>query len=228
LIPVPADGKSVTVDDILPAIEEMIEQKFAEIPKPKDGIDGADVADLLIDREGVLIATLSNGKTKALGPVLGKDADIAPLEKLIAERLEAIPQPVVDESMVSKFVEKELDRIYKDFRSHDEFVPDEVASNVALAVKMMAETPQTRAHQETQPINVYSQVTLPEMTFPKSVVNVNVPDQAPPVVHMAAPIVNVSQPTIEMPKPRKEVTTVKSWTKDGRIASFEKQEVEDN
>jgi hypothetical protein len=93
---------------------------------------------------------------------------------------------------------------------------------------MMAETPQTRAHQETQPINVYSQVTLPEMTFPKSVVNVNVPDQAPPVVHMAAPIVNVSQPTIEMPKPRKEVTTVKSWTKDGRIASFEKQEVEDN
>jgi hypothetical protein len=42
----------------------------------KDGNDGADgrgVKDLLIDREGNLIATMDDGATKSLGPVCGKD-----------------------------------------------------------------------------------------------------------------------------------------------------------
>jgi integrin beta 3 len=43
--------------------------------KGVDGRDGADVVDLLIDREGSLVATLSNGRTKTLGPVVGKDGD---------------------------------------------------------------------------------------------------------------------------------------------------------
>lgn len=38
-----------------------------------DGRDGADVVELLIDRDGALVATLSNGRTKTLGPVVGKD-----------------------------------------------------------------------------------------------------------------------------------------------------------
>lgn len=39
----------------------------------KDGADGRGVKDLLIDREGSLIATMDDGATKNLGPIIGKD-----------------------------------------------------------------------------------------------------------------------------------------------------------
>jgi integrin beta 3 len=39
----------------------------------KDGSDGRGVKELLIDREGNLIATMDNGEMKSLGPVVGKD-----------------------------------------------------------------------------------------------------------------------------------------------------------
>ncbi|WP_202844795.1 hypothetical protein [Luteimonas saliphila] len=41
--------------------------------KGADGKDGAGVADLLIDREGSLVVTLTDGRTKSLGTVIGKD-----------------------------------------------------------------------------------------------------------------------------------------------------------
>lgn len=39
------------------------------------GNDGAGIADLLIDRDGHLIATMTDGRTKSLGLVVGKDGD---------------------------------------------------------------------------------------------------------------------------------------------------------
>jgi hypothetical protein len=39
----------------------------------RDGSDGRGVKDLLIDRDGELIATMDDGTTKSLGPVCGKD-----------------------------------------------------------------------------------------------------------------------------------------------------------
>jgi hypothetical protein len=44
----------------------------------RDGTDGADgrgVKDLLIDRDGNLVATMDDGEMKSLGPVVGKDGD---------------------------------------------------------------------------------------------------------------------------------------------------------
>lgn len=41
-IPIPKDGQSVTIDDVLPIIEEKITAKIAEIPTPKDGNNGID------------------------------------------------------------------------------------------------------------------------------------------------------------------------------------------
>jgi hypothetical protein len=41
--------------------------------KGEPGKDGAGVADLLIDREGALVVTLTDGRTKSLGIVVGKD-----------------------------------------------------------------------------------------------------------------------------------------------------------
>jgi hypothetical protein len=75
------------------AIEEgrKLMEAFKALPIPKDGRDGIDgidgkdgtpgekgadgagVSDLLIDRAGELIATMTDGRMKNLGPVIGKD-----------------------------------------------------------------------------------------------------------------------------------------------------------
>lgn len=41
--------------------------------KGADGVDGTGLAGAIIDRDGNLIVTLTNGATKALGPVVGRD-----------------------------------------------------------------------------------------------------------------------------------------------------------
>lgn len=75
-IPTPKDGSSVTLDDVRPMIEDAIAKAVAAIPVPKDGErgkDGAGIADLVIDREGNLVATFTDGRMKELGRVVGKD-----------------------------------------------------------------------------------------------------------------------------------------------------------
>lgn len=96
------DGKSFAIEDARPIIEEAVksireesrhsvEMAVKSIPVPKDGRDGRDgidgkdgtpgekgadgagVSDLLIDRAGELIATMTDGRMKNLGPVIGKD-----------------------------------------------------------------------------------------------------------------------------------------------------------
>lgn len=72
-IPVPKDGvngTSVTVDDVRPLIEAEIDKAVKQIPVPKDGIG---MAGAMIDRDGNLIITMTNGETKELGRVVGKD-----------------------------------------------------------------------------------------------------------------------------------------------------------
>lgn len=68
----PEDGKSVTVDDVAPLIRSEIEKAVAAIPTPKDGLG---VAGAMIDRDGALQITLTNGDVKNLGPVVGKDGN---------------------------------------------------------------------------------------------------------------------------------------------------------
>lgn len=73
--PVPGeDGKSVTLDDVAPMIAEAVEKAVKAIPPAKDGIG---LAGAMIDRDGNLVVTLTNGETKRLGPVVGKDAEPA-------------------------------------------------------------------------------------------------------------------------------------------------------
>lgn len=43
--------------------------------KGDTGDDGAGIADLLVDRDGKLIATFTDGRMKDLGPVIGKDGE---------------------------------------------------------------------------------------------------------------------------------------------------------
>lgn len=99
LIPVPADGKSVSIDDVLPAIEEMVEKRVSALPRAKDGEpgrdgrDGVGVAGALINRDGELVLTLSDGTTKGLGVVVGRDADMGALEATVKAMVDAIPRP---------------------------------------------------------------------------------------------------------------------------------------
>lgn len=81
-IPVPQDGKSVTVEDIAPLIEESVSVAISDavkaIPAPKDGVDGRDGRDGLdavtpLLKDGVLIFTMSDGSVKEVGRVVGAD-----------------------------------------------------------------------------------------------------------------------------------------------------------
>jgi hypothetical protein len=69
-LPKPQDGKSITVEEVVPLIKTEVEKAVALIPVPKDG---AGVAGAVIDRDGNLNLTLTNGEVKNLGRVEGKD-----------------------------------------------------------------------------------------------------------------------------------------------------------
>lgn len=63
------DGKDVDPE----AVKAMVEAAVAEIPVPKDGKDGVGLAGAVIDRDGNLAVTLSDGSVKELGLVVGRD-----------------------------------------------------------------------------------------------------------------------------------------------------------
>jgi len=96
-IPEPQDGKSVTVEDLAPMVEELVstamDTAVRGLPVPEDGEDGVGVAGALIDRDGNLVLTLSNGEIKELGQVVGRDADDIAIERRIKEMVDAIPRP---------------------------------------------------------------------------------------------------------------------------------------
>jgi len=89
-LPPPKDGVSVTLDDVRPLVDDAVSKAVSAIPAPKDGIG---LAGALIDRGGNLVVTLTNGEARALGEVVGRDADMAAIDKAITEKVAAIPVP---------------------------------------------------------------------------------------------------------------------------------------
>lgn len=95
------NGTSITLADVQPVLDEAIKQfeqraestiakAISEIPKPLDGqngtngkdgergekgADGLGMAGAMIDRDGALQVTFTNGEVKSLGPVVGKNGD---------------------------------------------------------------------------------------------------------------------------------------------------------
>lgn len=82
------DGKSVDLADVAPLVAGEVEKAVAAMPRAKDGLG---VLGALIDRDGQLVVTLSDGTTKQLGAVVGRDVDMAAVAKLVAERVALIP-----------------------------------------------------------------------------------------------------------------------------------------
>lgn len=88
------DGKDADMDAVASLVDERVKAAVDALPAPEkgeagvegpagpDGAKGADgangkdgngIADLLIDRDGALVATMDDGRVKSLGPVIGKD-----------------------------------------------------------------------------------------------------------------------------------------------------------
>jgi hypothetical protein len=199
-IPAPQNGADADPEVTAALVAETVERAVAALPRPMDGIngktgepgadgkdgmngkDGADVVELLVDHEGSLIATLSAGRTKVLGPCRGKDG--------------------------------------KDGRDADLTVPDEVCENVALAIRMMSETPSAEAivHEArgAAPVHFHMpEIVMPEVKFPDT------------QFHVAAPQVNIAPAVIAVPEPKKRNmrTVVKKHDSKGRIAEFEQEEI---
>lgn len=91
-----SDGKSVSIEDVLPIVNEAVQRSVSAIEIPRgekgepgrDGVngepgicgergdtgkDGVGLAGSIIDRSGNLIVTLTDGSTRELGLVVGKD-----------------------------------------------------------------------------------------------------------------------------------------------------------
>ncbi len=76
-IPIPAAPEPIAPDmaAIEASIREGIAKAVAELPAAKDGENGIGLADALIDKDGHLVVTMTDGRTKALGLVVGKDGE---------------------------------------------------------------------------------------------------------------------------------------------------------
>lgn len=76
-IPTPKDGASVTIDDVAPMISSEVAKRVSELPRPKDGRDGLDVKEMFRAEGGKLVAVMSDGTTRDLGVFVGKDGQDA-------------------------------------------------------------------------------------------------------------------------------------------------------
>lgn len=86
----PKDGSSVTVDDVAPLIAAEVRKAVDALPTPKDGVG---IVEALQDRDGHLRLTLSDGQTKDVGPIAGRDVDMVAVANLIRETLASWPKP---------------------------------------------------------------------------------------------------------------------------------------
>jgi hypothetical protein len=186
-----------------------------------NGKDGADVKELLIDRDGCLVATLSDGRMKTLGNVMGQDgqpgrdgqdADTAAIDAKLA----SLSKVDVDPAMISRMIDEAAAKQWQ-----AEFAPDDIAESVSLAIKTVAGYSGKEVH-----LHRLEPAQSTPITLHMPPVNVSMPEMPAPVVNVSPPVVNVAPADVrvEMPKGGKEVTRVTEWDKAGRIKAFERVE----
>jgi hypothetical protein len=89
----PKDGKSLTPEDVAPLIKAEVAAVTADL---RSGADGVGITGALIDQDGCLQLTKSDGTTQHCGRVVGapgRDADMALLQKQITDEIALIPKP---------------------------------------------------------------------------------------------------------------------------------------
>lgn len=87
------DGKSLTAEDVAPLIQAEVTKAAGNL---RSGTDGVGITGALVDQDGVLRLTWSDGSMQKCGRVVGdpgKDADMAALLKHIDMELGKLPTP---------------------------------------------------------------------------------------------------------------------------------------
>lgn len=103
-LPAPKDGKSVTVEDVLPVIDGMLEKAVASLPAPKDGKTvTADEVAALVDEAVAKLPAPQDGKSITLDDVLPVISNA--LEKAVAD----LPVPQDGKSVTADEVQALVD-----------------------------------------------------------------------------------------------------------------------
>jgi predicted kinase len=149
-IVMPQDGKSVTVDDVAPLIDELVTKRVAEIPAPKDGRDGKDADESAIVAKVVqLIPVPKDGKDG----VDGKDVDIEYVRSQIENAVAAIPKPEngkdADPQLIREMVLTEVAKIPAPADGKSVTL-DDVTPVLEVAVSRWAVDFERRAHDVLQ------------------------------------------------------------------------------
>lgn len=80
-------------------VAEAVQKAMAALPVAKDGADGRDGADgigaaaALIDQDGSLVMTMTDGSVHRLGRVVGRDVDMHEVKDLVSSAVAALPVP---------------------------------------------------------------------------------------------------------------------------------------
>lgn len=85
------DPGEVDMEAVKAILSDLVEASFADMPVPKDGDNGIGLADALIDRDGNLVLTLTDGRTKSLGRVHGEDGKNG--ETFTLDDFDIVPDP---------------------------------------------------------------------------------------------------------------------------------------
>lgn len=86
----PPAAPEISLDEIEPMVADMVAAAVERAPRPANGVG---VAGGLIDRDGNLILTLSDGTIKDLGRVVGRDVDALAVEASLKAMFDAWPKP---------------------------------------------------------------------------------------------------------------------------------------
>ena len=89
-LPKPENGKDVDMAAVELAIGAAVAETVGKLPQAKDGVG---LSGAVIDRDGKLILTLTDGKHVDLGCVVGKDVDMDGVRAAIKAEVDAIPRP---------------------------------------------------------------------------------------------------------------------------------------
>lgn len=89
-LPKPENGKDADPAEMRAAVVAEVEKAVAKLAVPKDGVG---LAGALIDRSGCLVVTLTDGSTKDLGRVVGKDVDPEAVDAFLRAEVAKLPVP---------------------------------------------------------------------------------------------------------------------------------------
>ncbi len=132
------DGQSVTVEDVAPLIKEEVEKSIASLPIPKDGVG---LAGAVIDRNGNLVITCTNGIIIPLGKVIGNDGkDIDP-STLLEIKTRLIEFDPIAERLERRLSSIEQKGFYDDGINDHRLRLEEVKTDLSSVIKSMGLMP---------------------------------------------------------------------------------------